>query len=123
MRYIVLILILMGGVSVPCRTLAQTETVDSLQEAKRQLDNQQFQAAYQTLNHLLLRQSDVAEAYFLRGQVRAALNQHESALEDYTMAMGLQPFSARIRLKRAQSFQALKLYNLAKKDLEGVVTS
>lgn len=59
--------------------------------ADRQMYEKQYQGALDTLTHIITATPNAAEAYYLRGQCWEKLHSLEKAIEDYSVAVKLDP--------------------------------
>lgn len=64
-----------------------------------------------------LMRSEMPERYYLRGRIHNLLNQHESAVDDFTEALALDPGLSGALTYRARSLWKLKKYRSASRDI------
>ena len=96
------------------RSVDPVNAQQSLEEGRRLFKAARYNQAILTLDHALVLNRDLVDAYLLRGRSYMALSRPEAAIADFTQAIRLRPADAEAYVERAQA-------RLGREDYAGVI--
>lgn len=117
------IVVLCLALAAPVWALGEDETPpltqdEYLEQALQEFLNGDYGLAVETLSRMLLIYPDNAEGYFLRGFAYQALARPTLALDDFTRAIGIQPYQWTFFLARGDTFLSMNQVDDALNDYQ-----
>ena len=110
------LLVILVGVWLYQRSTASQDSRKTLSDGEQMLEAGRYTEAIQSLDRAVAAESDLANAYLLRGRANEALNQTEPAIRDFTKVIQLQPGNSQAFVERASVHLANNNYTAAVAD-------